>query len=85
MYNCSLLPVDRELVTSFKFNKETEFVPIAGLIEGQLNQETKNSGNSSASSIQENHHPALLSILADQLSIVPEEIYDFELYVSCCF
>lgn len=81
MYNYSLLSVDGSVKTLFKFNQETEFVPIAGLIEGQLNQETKNSGNSFASSIQENHHPALLAILANELSVAPEEIYDFELYV----
>jgi len=32
-----------------------------------------------ASSIQDNHHPALLSLLAGELSIAPEEIHDFEL------
>ncbi|KAG8218753.1 peptidase M18 [Butyriboletus roseoflavus] len=73
--------LDRDINTSFKFNKETELLPIAGLIEGQLNQETKKSGNSFASSIQENHHPALLSILANQLSVAPEEIHDFELHL----
>lgn len=81
MYNYSLLSVDRNVNASFKFNQESEFVPIVGLIEGQLNQETKNSGNSFASSIQENHHPALLSILANELSAAPEEIHDFELCV----
>jgi aspartyl aminopeptidase len=33
----------------------------------------------SASNIQDNHHPALLSILAAELSVKPEEIHDFEL------
>jgi aspartyl aminopeptidase len=73
--------VDRDVNTSFKFNQETEFVPIVGLIDSQLNAETKNLGNSSASSIQDNHHPALLSVLANELSVAPEEIHDFELYV----
>lgn len=59
-------------------------MPIAGLIKDQLNTETKNPGQTLASSIQENHHPALLSILANELSVAPEEIHDFELYVSHC-
>ncbi|KAH0840038.1 peptidase M18 [Lanmaoa asiatica] len=73
--------LDRDANASFVFNQETEFIPIAGLVENQLNQKTKNSVNSFASSIQENHHPALLSILANELSVAPEEIYDFELHL----
>jgi aspartyl aminopeptidase len=73
--------LDRDVNTSFKFNQETEFVPIVGLIDSQLNAETKNLGNSSASSIQDNHHPALLSVLANELSVAPEEIHDFELHL----
>lgn len=83
-YKFLLLLVDRDANKSFKFNHETEFVPILGLIEDQLNAKTKNS-DTSASSIQENHHPALLSVLANELSVAPEEIHDFELYVYCCF
>lgn len=70
---------------TFKFNQETEFVPILGLIEGQLNA-TKSDDNDKAiprpkvaSSIQENHHPQLLQLLAGELSVAPEEIHDFEL------
>jgi aspartyl aminopeptidase len=33
-----------------------------------------------ASGSQSNHHPALLSLLADELSITAEEIHDFEMY-----
>jgi aspartyl aminopeptidase len=72
--------LDRDANKSFKFNHETEFVPILGLIEDQLNAKTKNS-DTSASSIQENHHPALLSVLANELSVAPEEIHDFELHL----
>lgn len=76
------LSVDRGSGTTFKFNEETEFVPIIGLIENQLNTAAKGSDNYHASSIQENHHPALLSVLANELSVSPEEIHDFEVYVS---
>jgi len=73
--------LDRGSGTSFKFNEENEFVPIIGLIENQLNTAPKGSDNYYASSIQENHHPALLSVLANELSVSPEEIHDFELHL----
>ncbi|KAG6378832.1 peptidase M18 [Boletus reticuloceps] len=73
--------LDRDLDRSFTFNHETEFVPIVGLVENQLNTETRKSSNYLASSIQENHHLALLSILANELSVAPEEIHDFELHL----
>ncbi|TFK28834.1 peptidase M18, aminopeptidase I [Coprinopsis marcescibilis] len=81
--------LDRNVNDSFKFNQETEFVPILGLVADQLNgqktiPEDDKSGSilppkKAASSIQENHHPALLSLLAQDLSIAPEEIHDFDL------
>ncbi|KAF8192487.1 aspartyl aminopeptidase [Pholiota molesta] len=80
--------LDRNVNSEFKFNQETEFVPILGLVETQLNAPSSKSESESdkdtpsvkvASSIQENHHPALLSLLASELSIAPEEIHDFEL------
>ncbi|EGO00625.1 hypothetical protein SERLA73DRAFT_178481 [Serpula lacrymans var. lacrymans S7.3] len=81
--------LDRNVNDSLKFNKETEFVPILGLIASQLNggadssEDGKESNvpkpNANPSSIQENHHPALLAALAQELSIAPEEIHDFEL------
>lgn len=58
-------------------------VPILGLIEAQLNGtkevESEKSTFLPASSVQENHHPALLSLLAQELSVAPEDIRDFEL------
>ncbi|CAA7259665.1 unnamed protein product [Cyclocybe aegerita] len=84
--------LDRTVNDNFKFNQETEFVPILGLIESQLNAPALKSDSDddkddkqsrkapkAASSIQENHHPALLSLVAGELSIAPEEIHDFEL------
>ncbi|KAJ6515987.1 aspartyl aminopeptidase [Mycena sanguinolenta] len=72
--------LDRNVNDSFKFNQETEFVPILGQIASQLNaSESDKKTAQTASSIQDNHHPALLSLLASELSIAPEEIHDFEL------
>jgi aspartyl aminopeptidase len=78
------LQVDRNINDNFKFNQETEFVPILGQIAAELNTSTTGSGSGpkKASSIQDNHHPTLLSLLASELSVAPEEIHDFELYVS---
>ena len=80
------LLVDRDVNNNFKFNQETEFIPIIGLISSQLNaptdKETKDSGEvKPASSIQDDHHPALLSLVAEELSVDVQEIHDFELYV----
>jgi aspartyl aminopeptidase len=81
--------VDRGVNDNLKFNQETEFIPILGLIESQLNSPPSESddeddkppsgGPKAASSIQGNHHPALLSLLAGELSVASEEIHDFEL------
>ncbi|KAJ7095282.1 aspartyl aminopeptidase [Mycena belliarum] len=73
--------LDRNVNDAFKFNQETEFVPILGQIASQLNQAPaeKLQGPAKASSVQDNHHSALLSLLADELSVAPEEIRDFEL------
>ena len=65
--------VDRGVNDGFKFNRETEFVPIAGLVEKELNEgkdkvEKKTSG---ATNIYNNHYPAVLSVLrlAEELSV----------------
>jgi aspartyl aminopeptidase len=75
--------LDRNVNDKFVFNQETEFVPILGLIAGQLNATSEPSKadaeDAKASSITDNHHPALLSLLASELSVAPEEIHDFEL------
>ncbi|KAI0693785.1 aspartyl aminopeptidase [Cytidiella melzeri] len=73
--------LDRSVNDNFQFNKETEFVPIAGLVETELNKTNDSAEKkaTSVTSIQENHHPALLALLAEELSVAAEEIHDFEL------
>ena len=73
------IPVDRNVNDNFKFNQETEFVPILGQIADKLNEDSAHEQAALASSVQENHHPALLSLLAEELNVSPEEIHDFEL------
>lgn len=77
--------MDRGVNDNFKFNQETEFVPILGLIQDQLNATKSDDKDKlipppkNASSVQENHHPQLLELLSKELSVAPEEIHDFEL------
>ncbi|KZT24430.1 peptidase M18, aminopeptidase I [Neolentinus lepideus HHB14362 ss-1] len=78
--------LDRNVNDSFKFNQETEFVPILGLIASELNSSSASEGKkedvqATASDISKNHHPALLSVLANELSVAPEDINDFELHL----
>ena len=76
----------------FKFNKETEFTPILGLVAEQLNSSeskgtgTPFSGRSSPVKEEDNlldqesrHHPLLLAVLADELGCSIGDIQDFEL------
>lgn len=79
-----VIPVDRTAADNFKFNTETEFTPILGQLASDLNapaDKARSSGKNeqAASSIQHNHHPALLSLLAGELNVKPEAIHDFEL------
>ncbi|KAI0254368.1 aspartyl aminopeptidase [Lactifluus subvellereus] len=76
--------LDRGAADNFKFNTETEFTPILGLLASDLNapaDKARSSGNNAASSIQHNHHPALLSLLAEEMGVKPEAIHDFELHL----
>ena len=78
--------MERGAADNFQFNTESEFVPILGLVESKLNSPAGEAKASrKATSIQENHHPELLSLLSSELSVAPEFIHDFELYVSIHF
>lgn len=79
--------MDRLSSDNFKFNTETEFTPILGLLASNLNAPTDkvqsdDNNEQAASSIQDNHHPALLALLAEEMNVKPEEIHDFELWVA---
>ena len=76
--------VDRSASNELKFNKETEFIPILGLVSAQLNslqgsESKSDKAEVTAEDVQDNHHPALLALLAEELSVKAEEIHDFEL------
>lgn len=78
--------LDRAVNESFKFNNETEFIPVLGLLSSQLNGDTPKEKqdadpavSASSSTVAEHHHPALLELIAQEMSVAPEEIQDFEL------
>ncbi|KAF8605288.1 aspartyl aminopeptidase [Ceratobasidium sp. AG-I] len=77
--------LDRTVNDSFKFNQETQFIPILGQLASQLNGSSKDSeektktNGPAGSSVQTNHHACLLELLAEEISVAPEEIHDFEL------
>lgn len=94
-FSSKLIKIDRPLLripsvakhlndtanTNFVFNKETEFIPILGMVESQLNgiQSQAEKSDIPASSIQTNHHSGLLALLAEELSVSPEDIHDFDI------
>jgi len=76
--------VDRGAADNFKFNTETEFTPILGLLASDLNSpkdkvQSSDDNQQTTSNIQNYHHSVLLSLLAEELKIKPDEIHDFEL------
>ncbi|KAI0082586.1 aspartyl aminopeptidase [Panus rudis PR-1116 ss-1] len=75
--------LDRNVNAEFRFNQETEFVPIAGLKAASSQGDSARAEPSMeiASNIQKNHHSQLLALLAQELSIQKEEIHDFELHL----
>ncbi|KAI0049635.1 peptidase M18, aminopeptidase I [Auriscalpium vulgare] len=79
--------LERGAADNFKFNTESEFIPILGQVASELNATPKpdvaktndSREESSASSIQANHHSVLLALLAAELQVEPDAIHDFEL------
>ena len=68
--------MDRNVNEALKFNQQTEFIPVLGMATDALNAP---SGVGAIASAVGHHHPALLSLLAEELSIAPENIADMEL------
>jgi aspartyl aminopeptidase len=78
--------LDRNQNDSFKFNRETEFRPIAGLVEKTLNTPTSTPNNitEDTAPIETRHHSELMKVLSTTLSeageqVKVEQIKDFEL------
>lgn len=81
--------LDRGSNDEFKFNKETQFTPVLGLISAQLNGPSKElDGGASSSSaavgmpqMENKHHAGMLDVIAKELGCDAGQIQDFDLYV----
>ena len=73
--------LDRTQNEAFKFNRETEFRPIAGLVESVLNTPASSPSSTLCESapIESRHHSELLGLLSTHISEPVEQIKDFEL------
>ncbi|KAJ3038490.1 hypothetical protein HDV00_000587 [Rhizophlyctis rosea] len=73
--------LDRTVNEAFKFNNETQLLPILGLASKTLNAaaKPKEGEESSTLGVEERHHPLLLKLLAGELGVEVSEIGDFEL------
>lgn len=82
--------LERGVNDAFKFNNESEFIPILGLISSELNanraaapakkdDDSDSEPPTPSPSGNSKHHPALLQLLAEELSVAPEDVEDFEL------
>jgi aspartyl aminopeptidase len=73
--------LDRTQNDAFKFNRESEFRPIIGLVEDTLNTpaSTPTSSPEDAAPVEARHHSQLLSLLSTTMSEPIDQIKDFEL------
>ena len=73
--------LDRTQNEAFKFNRETEFRPITGLVEDALNTpaSTPSSTLGESAPIESRHHSELLNLLSTSVEEPVEQIKDFEL------
>lgn len=77
----------------FEFNKENQLFPITGLVSAELNRtgksadetakeesrQEKESGFNPLKTPNQRHHPYLISLIAEDAGVKPEDIIDFEL------
>jgi len=70
--------LDRAVNEGFKFNKETELRPIAGLIEKTLNT-PDSTPNEEPTPLEGRHHSEFLGVLSRTVDQPVEAIQDFEL------
>jgi aspartyl aminopeptidase len=78
----------------FEFNKESQLFPIAGLVSAELNRTGKTAEETRKEEAEkekadsefhplktptQRHHPYLIQLLAEEASVKPTEILDFEL------
>jgi len=72
--------------SNFNPNKEDELLPIAGLVEAELNRPATETADSASEAdyqplkaLPERHHPRFLELVAEQVGVDVSQIVDFEL------
>ncbi|EFR03629.1 aspartyl aminopeptidase [Nannizzia gypsea CBS 118893] len=80
------LAIHLDRTETFAFNKETQLVPICGMVAAELSKTAEGAKSEEADGavspfkkITERHHPCLIELLASELSAKPEDIIDFEM------
>lgn len=82
------LPIHLDRQETFQFNKETQLFPIAGLATTELNksatavsEETKPAEGDfkPLATINERHHPQIVSLIADASEVPADDVVDFEM------
>ena len=77
----------------FTFNKETQLLPIAGLVAAELNRcggsetvtaeaaetTSDNAAYSPLKSLRQRHHPYIVELLGNEAGVEPSQVVDFEL------
>ncbi|KAJ3056885.1 hypothetical protein HK097_003045 [Rhizophlyctis rosea] len=71
--------LDRTINEAFKFNNETQLLPILSLVTKTLNSTGNGKEEPAATGVEARHHPLLLRLLAEELHTEVSEIGDFEL------
>lgn len=85
----------------FEFNKETQLLPIAGLVAAELNRQGKSEDPKIQESTKEDderaeynplkvaterHHPYMVELIAKEAKVDPSEVVDFEMILcELCF
>jgi aspartyl aminopeptidase len=86
------LAIHLERQDDFKFSKETQLFPIAGLVAAELNRQgvspedagkeekpSDNAGFAPLKAMSDRHHPYIIELVAGEAGVKAEEIVDFEL------
>lgn len=74
----------------FTFNKETQLLPIAGLLAAELNRQNKNESATTEpteeggkagplKALGQRHHPYIVELISKEANVQPFEVVDFEM------
>jgi len=74
----------RELGQKFEFNKETHFSPVLATTaaEEMLNKKPAEDSEPKTKKQSDKHHPILINLLAEELKVSADSIWDFELCLA---